>query len=248
MPRPAPRNLEVLGSTYVTPHMLRITLGGEELAGFPEDQESAYVKLIFPRAGESRPLMRTYTIRHQRDGEIDIDFAIHDNAGPASSWALAARPGDHIEVAGPGAKKMINPDADWFLLAGDMTALPAISVNLESLPQTARGHAVLEVVGESDIQELAHPEGVELHWVINSSPQTEESRILERIESLDWPEDGVSVWAACEFSEMKRLRKYFRQERGIPNSHRYVSSYWKRGFSEDQHKVAKREDAERDGQ
>ncbi|MDP5208212.1 siderophore-interacting protein [Microbulbifer sp. 2205BS26-8] len=244
MLRPAPRNLEVLGSTYITPHMLRITLGGEALAGFPKDLESAYVKLIFPNAGESRPLMRTYTIRHQRDGEIDIDFVIHDNTGPASSWALAAKPGGRIDMVGPGAKKLISQNADWFLLVGDMTALPAISVNLATLPQTARGHAVIEVVDESDIQDLPHPEGMELHWVVNPSSQTEESRILERVESLEWLEGRAAVWAACEFSEMQRLRKYFREEREIPSSLRYVSSYWKIGFSADQHKLAKQEDTE----
>ena len=68
MNKPAPRELEVIRSTYITPYMLRITLGGAGLAGFPVDQESAYIKLLFPQAGE-RPLMRTYTIRQQRDDE-----------------------------------------------------------------------------------------------------------------------------------------------------------------------------------
>lgn len=66
MSKPAPRTLETIRSHYLTPHMLRVTLGGAELAGFPEDQESAYIKLIFPQPEAARPLMRTYTISAQR--------------------------------------------------------------------------------------------------------------------------------------------------------------------------------------
>ncbi|MFC6631860.1 siderophore-interacting protein [Microbulbifer taiwanensis] len=245
MAKPKTRELKVLNSAYVTPHMLRITLGGEEMEGFPAQQESAYVKLVFPQPGEARPLMRTYTIRRQRAGEIDIDFAIHDHAGPASSWARGAQSGDCIQVGGPGARKLINPEADWFLLAGDMTALPAISVNLELLPESARGCAVIAVIDEADIQVLAHPPGIDIHWVVAARAESAEFAILEHIETLAWPDGQVSVWAACEFSEMQQLRSYFRQ-RELPSSHRYVSSYWKKGLSEEQHKVAKRDDAEAD--
>ena len=38
-------------------------------------------------------------------------------------------------VSGPGPKKLVDMNADWFLIAGDMSALPAISVNLEKLPR-----------------------------------------------------------------------------------------------------------------
>ena len=76
MAKPNPRVLEVIGTTYITPHMCRVTLGGDGLRDFPVDQESAYIKLMFPQEKESRPLMRTYTIRGQRDNEIDVDFFI----------------------------------------------------------------------------------------------------------------------------------------------------------------------------
>lgn len=84
MNRPAPRELTVIGKSQVTPHMLRITLGGDGFVGFPAKQESAYIKLLFPQPGDERPLMRTYTIRQQRVNEIDVDFVLHDTDGPAS--------------------------------------------------------------------------------------------------------------------------------------------------------------------
>jgi len=224
--------------------MLRITLGGEGMADFPEEQESAYVKLLFPQAGSERPLMRTYTVRHQRAGEIDIDFALHGHAGPASGWAQTAAVGDRILVGGPGAKKMIDADADWVLLAGDMTALPAISVNLEQLPASARGYAVIAVSDEADCQALVHPPGVELHWLVTDPFEHGASALLEHIRTLAPLPGRVSVWAACEFDAMRQLRQYFRREVPVPTAQRYISSYWKLGLSEEQHKQVKRVDEE----
>ena len=68
MPKPAPRPYTVLNRQLVTPHMLRLTFGGEGMAGFPADQESAYIKLVIPTEQESMPetpssVMRTYTVR-----------------------------------------------------------------------------------------------------------------------------------------------------------------------------------------
>ncbi|MCP3129241.1 siderophore-interacting protein [Shewanella sp. KJ2020] len=237
MNKPAPRELEVIRSTYITPHMLRITLGGAGLAGFPVDQESAYIKLLFPQAGE-RPLMRTYTIRQQRDDEIDVDFVLHDTDGPASSWAKTAQVGELIQIGGPGLKKLINFEADWFLLAGDMTALPAISVNLAKLPNNAVGYAVIEVLSEADIQPLAHPSNVQLHWVINP----EGKPLAERIAQLPKLEGQGAVWLACEFSSMRALRKLLKQTYDLPKSHFYTSSYWKIGCNEGEHKLVKQED------
>ncbi|MCC9623116.1 siderophore-interacting protein [Thalassospira sp. MA62] len=257
MNKPAPRDLTVIRKAAVTPNMLRVTLGGDGMASFPEDQESAYVKLIFPIEGDdkNRILRRTYTVRHDRmtdqGREIDIDFVMHgqnddahDHGGPASNWAVNCAPGDQITVGGPGPKKLVDPSADWFVIAGDMTALPAISVNLETLPDDARGYAVIEVSSEADIQPLKKPENITIEWVINPHPGENSTALLESVKSLPWPDQGrVSAWAACEFSAMKLLRDYFRTERGLGKDDLYISSYWKLGLNEDNHKVIKSEDA-----
>ncbi|WP_437882000.1 SIP domain-containing protein [Pseudomonas sp. LRF_L74] len=248
MSRPTPRTLQVLASQPVTPHMLRITLGGAQIDQFPADQESAYIKLIFPVADSDKNLMRTYTVRHHRADQFDVDFVLHEDAGPASQWAKDAKPGDQILIGGPGPKKLVDNSADWFLIVGDMTALPAISVNLEQLPADARGHALIEVIAESDIQPLRHPAGVELHWLINPHPGEDSELLVERVRGLDWPAGRPSVWAACEFNAMRALRKHFKEERQVERKDLYISSYWKLGSSEDQHKAAKREDAEAQGE
>lgn len=233
------RELTVIKKTMVTPNMLRITLGGEAMKTFPSEQESAYVKLIFEH--EKGRLMRTYTIRHQRQSEIDIDFMLHQEAGPASSWAKQTQPNDTILIGGPGPKKMIEQNADYHLLVGDMTALPAISVNLATLPEHAQGCAVIEVVSEEDKQVLPHPTGVEIKWIINPQPGMNNEKLLDAVKALDWLSPQCSVFAACEFNSMKALRTLFK-EKGIKKDKLYLSSYWKLGSNEDQHKIIKQQD------
>lgn len=243
MARPEPRKLDVTAKTRVTPNMLRLTLGGPGLDGFPPEQASAYVKLRIPDAQSGRDVVRTYTVRNHRDAEIDVDFALHEICGPATSWALNAQVGDSIMVGGPGPRKLVHADADWFLLAGDMTALPAISCNIEILPKTAKGMAVIEVTSEADIQTLDKPADFRIDWVINPHPGRASELLLERVRGFGWPSGTPSVWSACEFSSMRALRDYFRGERQLGSSNLYISSYWKSGSSEDIHKIAKREDA-----
>ena len=244
MAKPTPRLLDVIGSRYLTPNMCRVTLVGTGLTDFPVDQESAYIKLMFPQGEDAKPVVRTYTVSVQRDDEIDVDFALHEAAGPASTWARNTQAGDQVLVGGPGPKKLINNDADWFLLVGDMTALPAITVNLAQLPADARGYAVLEVTTEADQQSLKKPDNVEIHWVINAHPNADSSPLLDSVKSLTWLEGQPAAWAACEFHSMRALRQYFKMERDIPKTHLYVSSYWKVDSTEDQHKVVKSQDAQ----
>lgn len=244
--RPPPRTFTVLDKREITPNMLRVTLGGEGMADFPADQGSAYVKLRFAQARSDRPLLRTYTIRAQRRDSVDIDFVRHGDGGPASRWAEEVTPGETIDIGGPGPKKRVDPAADWFLLIGDMTALPAISANIEILPASAQGHIVIEAIDEADIQTLPVPAGVQIHWVINPQPGKTSDPLVDAVAALDWPAGTPSVWCACEFSSMRRLRVHLRDERGVTRDQLYISSYWQQGSNEERHKQTKRADSEAD--
>lgn len=249
--RPAPRILALLARRQVTPNMLRLTLGGPELADFPEGQDGGYVKLMLPVEGSEKPVVRTYTIRHQRTGELDVDFVLHamesGNLGPATAWAVAAEIGQTIAVGGPGPAKPLPEGVDHYLIAGDMTALPAISVNLEALPQDATGRAVIEIAHEDDRQDIAAPAGVEVIWLINPYPGQQSEMLVDGLRSAPWPQGRVYGWAAAEFSAMRALRRYLFEEQGLTRENLYISSYWKHGSVEDEHKQAKREDAESAG-
>ena len=186
--------------------------------------------------------MRTYTIRRfmAEDNAIEVDFVRHiteDNlCGFASRWAMNAHIGDTIEIRGPGSISNLNHNADWFVLAADMTALPALSVKVKQLPSDAKGYVVIQVVSEDDVQPLDVHAGIEVHWV------TEE--LSQAVRALPWLDGQASAWVACEFDSMRGLRQYLRNEKNIDRDYIYISSYWKQGVAEDGHKVIKQQDAQ----
>ena len=244
MAKSAPRKLEVVRSRLLTPHMLRLTLGGKELEGFPDDSNSAYIKLKMttpPADSDERPMIRTYTVRDfDADKlELDVDFVMHADQGPASDWAHSAQPGDKMVILGPGPKKLVDYSADWFLLAGDMSALPAISANIEGMPADAKGHVLLEIIAAEDRQELDFPADIEVQWIVNPHPDSENTLLLDAVRSISFLEGRPSIWVAGEFSSVLAIRSYLRKERGVDRKDIYVSSYWQMGKSEDEHRVAK---------
>lgn len=239
------RDLSVVRKAWVTPRLLRVTLSGDGLSDFPEGRESANCKLIINSEDGSR-CVRTYTIRHYRatERELDIDFFIHADHGPASAWALNANPGDAIELKGPGSPKLVNRDCDWVLLAGDMSALPAISANLEQLQSDTRGIVVLEVIDETDRHSLNIPPDMDVKWVFNPNPAVASHLLVDTVKQLQLPAGRGSVWLAGESGAIRALRRYFKEEVGIERSNFYASGYWQIGLSEDAHQLVKRQAAD----
>lgn len=179
---------EVLRTEQVTPHIIRVVLGGSGFDTFtPNDFTDAYVKILFVRDGidvaslpqpltldsfnelpvEKRPTVRTYTVRSVDTDrrELAIDFVVHGERGVAGPWALAATPGQPAYLMGPSGAYAPDPAADWHLLAGDEAALPAISVALEALPDDAIGKVFIEVAGPEDEIPLKAPPGVGVNWI-----------------------------------------------------------------------------------
>jgi NADPH-dependent ferric siderophore reductase len=179
---------EVLRTEQVTPHIIRVVLGGSGFDTFtPNDFTDAYVKNVFVRDGidvaslpqpltldsfnelpvEKRPTVRTYTVRSVDTDrrELAIDFVVHGERGVAGPWALAATPGQPAYLMGPSGAYAPDPAADWHLLAGDEAALPAISVALEALPDNAVGKVFIEVAGPEDEIPLKAPPGVGVNWI-----------------------------------------------------------------------------------
>ncbi|MET3919587.1 NADPH-dependent ferric siderophore reductase [Arthrobacter sp. UYEF20] len=134
----------------------------------------------------TRGSMRTYTVRQERlDAvypEIDVDFVLHfddsGHGGPAANWALTAKPGDALTLIGPNNRAAHCVTAETYsgiewrpglaqrvLLAGDETAVPAISAILESLPSYMSGHAILEVPEAGDFQDLSTAADVKITWL-----------------------------------------------------------------------------------
>ena len=241
--RPPPRVLEVLRKRQITPHMLRVTLGGKGLTGFPESSNGGYIKLRLaePNEENEKPLVRTYTVRHYNveQRELDVDFVIHESEGPAASWAQSCVPGDTIKVGGPGPKKVLDESADWYLIVGDMSALPAISANIERMAADVKGYLLIEIIHEQDKQQLDIPQGVQVEWIVNADPESPNSILLDRVKALPWLAGRPHVWVAGEFSQSLGIRSLMKSERGITREQMYASSYWQIGQTEDGHKISK---------
>jgi len=252
--RPMPRILTVKKAWRLTPNMIRVTFAGPELSGFPHGREGSNCKLMLPEPDESRarfetrlldgprPVRRTYTVRHYRPTtqELDIDFVAHGDTGPASRWAIRARPGDFLGFAGPSAPKVRNFDADWYLFAADPSAIPMAASVLESLPADAQGVALFEVTSAEDQQDIAAPEGMEMHWIVQPDPHVASHAQDAFIRGLDWPEGRVQVCIAGETGVVRALRTFVLGEKNVPRGDTYVSGYWKIGLIEDDHQKMKR--------
>ena len=161
----------------VSPHLLRVTLAGDDLAGFAIDQPAASVRLLLPRPGETaltmptwngneflhadgeRPTIRTYTPRRfdPETLELDLDVVLHDG-GAVPAWALAASAGAPVAISGPGRGYDIDGSATTFLLAGDESAIPAISQLLEHLSPNVEVTVHLEITHPDARHDLpSHP-------------------------------------------------------------------------------------------
>lgn len=264
--RPARRtprlnHARVIRSERVTPHMIRVVLGGDGLAGLPVgDYTDHYVKLLFAPAGvtypepldieavrrdlprEQWPTTRTYTVRAWDAAalEMTIDFVHHGDEGLAGPWAAAVQPGDGIHFMGPGGAYAPDADADWHLLAGDESALPAVAAAVEQLPPGARAKVFVEVEGPEEEQKLVTAGDAEIVWLHRGTRPVGES-LVEAVTALDFPPGDVQVFVHGEAGFVKDLRRHLRLDRAIPRERLSISGYWRRGADEDGWQSSKRE-------
>ena len=118
----------VLRREQLSSHFVRLALGGPGLAGFTSTGvPDEWVALAVP--GQFQ--IRYYTVRSFRDGELTLDVVVHDH-GLVTEWAAGDCVGDTVTVSEPKASFAMPPGAQWLLLVGDLTALPAMARIIES--------------------------------------------------------------------------------------------------------------------
>jgi len=190
----------------------------------------------------TRPKMRTYTARSydSNNQTLDIDFAIHQPAGAATSWALNVKVGDNIELKGPGTLKIDTSVGDWYLFAADMSALPAAISVIETLPPSAKGYAFLEISDELDKQEFSAPTGIEIKWLVHPNPKEKSSQQLNAIKAIKMLEGTPNIFVAGELSTIREIKQFINEQERFKDAFTYISSYWKIGLKEEEHKQAKR--------
>ncbi|MFI1212821.1 SIP domain-containing protein [Streptomyces sp. NPDC020802] len=256
---PTLREVEVVRTADITPGMRRVTLGGEQLRafttadgfvrrafespGFDDDlvlyfpypgQQGPVLpvqgatKLIVPK--DPRPLSRAYTVRRwdPETGELDVDFVRH-GVGAGTTWACRTRPGDRIHLSGPSTSKAFPTGADWLLVAGDDTALPAIGRLLDELPPDARAQVFIEIAEDAHRQKLREPPGVDVTWLVRSEATAGTVSLLtEAVRSAKWWSGQAFVWLAGEHKAVRDIRRHLVEDRGVPKEDIDFAGYWRR--------------------
>ncbi|WP_442588981.1 siderophore-interacting protein [Pedobacter sp. AW31-3R] len=224
---------KVKRKVFLTPHYIRVILEGSDLQLFSQVTVGVNNKVFIPVDGaEKETVRRTYTLRalDMKAGEMTVDFVAHGEEGPASAWAIHAKPGDTIEIAMKDKSNPLYPEADWYLLAGDHTALPVISVILETLPAAVTGIAIIHVSGLEDMLEIETKSKVQIKWIFDNQHK---DSLLEAVANVIIPREvSKYVFAAAESGVIKSMRTYF-TETGITREELSAQAYWKLGVAED---------------
>ena len=242
--------LRVLRTERLTPHMIRIVAGGEGIADFaPNAFTDAYVKVLFKVPGvtypepldmqavraelprEHWPRMRSYTVRafDAQAGELVLDFVHHGDEGLAGPWAAAAKPGDELLLSGPGGAYAPGDEADWHLLVGDESALPAIAASLEALPAGVPAHAVLLVEDPSEEQPLVTKADAQITWLHRSAGED----VATAVRALPWRNGVVQAFVHGEAGFVRDLRRHLLDERGVRRELLSISGYWRLGKTDE---------------
>ncbi|UUS30234.1 MULTISPECIES: siderophore-interacting protein [Streptomyces] len=258
---PKAHQAQVVRTEWIAPHMVRIVLGGEGLASFATGGfTDHYIKILLAPEGvtypepfdlerireelprDQWPAQRTYTVRTWDAGlrELTVDFVVHGDEGLAGPWAARARVGETVRFLGPGGAYAPDPEADWHLLAGDESALPAITAALERLPDGAVAHAFVEVEEPDDELKITAPAGVEVRWLPRRGRPVGEP-LVEAVRGLAFPEGTVHAFVHGEAGAVKELRRHLRTERGIPLDRLSISGYWRLGKTDEAWRAVKRE-------
>ncbi|WP_313061149.1 siderophore-interacting protein [Agrobacterium cavarae] len=248
------RFLHVVSINDISPTFRRIVFHGENLERYDRDDQ-LHCRLIFQPRGIGNPVWprldhrghvvwppegavptRVYTIRgiDVSKGQIIIDFALHENPGPATRWALAAQIGDLVGILGPAANGP--KPAKFYVLAGDETALPGIARILETLDDDATGIAFIEIATAEDKLPLQKPKGMTMRWLHRQDAAPATTTLLpDAVRSVAWPEnrDEAFFWGGCEHKTFAKIYRHLRREVSLPKERMIFYSHWNKSLSEE---------------
>lgn len=229
--------------------MVRITVEGEGLADFSIGEfTDHYVKLQFPPPGaeydvpfdpaeiraslprEQWHRQRTFTVRafDLETSRLTIDFLVHHGAGGvAGPWAGAAKPGDPLQLIGPGGGYAPDPDADWHLLAGDEVVIPAVAVSLPRIPAGAPVFVLLEVEDDRDRLDLPDPGDLRITWLHRQGRERSPEFLSDAVAALELPAGRGQAFVHGEADMVRTVRRHLLAERGLDPADLSATGYWK---------------------
>ncbi len=199
----------------LTDHLVRLQLDGLdgfESSGVPDE----WVGLVVPGQFQSR----YYTVRSHQRGRLTLDVVVHD-VGLVTEWTMRDCVGDVVTITEPKSSFAPPPGAQWLLLVGDLTAMPAIARIAETRPDLTT-YVLAEV--PDDLAGYL-PDHARVTWL--TPPSSGQSALAAVVEGLDWPEGEGYFWMAGESAQMRAIRKHLMRDLGLPTSHYDVMGYWR---------------------
>ena len=252
---------QVISTQRLTPSLVRVVLGGDGLRDFAMPATTdAYVNLAFPpadapyaapfdpaevrqtHAREHWPARRRYTVRSWDDSarELTLDFVVHGSVGVAGAWASSARPGDLLVLEGPSGGYRPGPEADWHLMVGDESALPAIAVSLEAVPAGVPAVVRLLCDGPDHELELSCPGRLDVKW-LHRTGQDDGALLVSALRDLTFPSGSVHAFVHGEADEIRGIRRHLLSERGLTRQVMSCSPYWRRHMTDEDWRQVKRD-------
>ncbi len=207
---------QVLRRERLSPHLVRLVLGGPGLAAFASTGiPDEWVGLVVPEQFQSR----YYTVRSWSDGELVLDVVVHE-VGLVTEWAQLDVVGQTVRVTDPKGSFAMPADAAWLMLVGDLTAMPAMARIAETVGVPTRIWAEVP----DDLPGYL-PGSADVTWL--APPGDGQSRLAQVVEGIDWPAGAGYFWMAGESAQMRAIRKHLMRERRMPCSAYDVMGYWR---------------------
>lgn len=225
---------EVEHTEWLTPLLVRVVLGGDGLAGFAmPDATDTYVNVAFA----PDDVRRRYTVRSWDPGagRLTIDVVVHGDEGVGGPWAANAVPGDVLRFDGPSGGYRPDPTADWHLLVGDESALPAIAASLEACPEGVPVIVRLLCDGPEHEIDLASPGGLDLRWLHRPASLPDE------VASLALPEGRGHAFVHGEAEEIRAIRRHLLTDGGLTRPDMSCSPYWRRTMTDEAWRSVKKD-------
>ncbi|MFJ4224151.1 siderophore-interacting protein [Microbacterium sp. NPDC089695] len=231
------RTVSLTAREWLAPDYVRVRLTGDDLRGFDSPGADDHMRLFFPtgpvssidelRAAPSRE----YTPLAWGDDWLDVEFAVHGDAGVAAPWAATAPFGSSIGVGGPRGSAVISGTPGAWFLVGDETAIPAIRRFAAAIPLETPARIVVETVSAGREVEIDAP--VEVEWLHRGDAASGSSLVafLERLTAEDAVGSDPFVFIAAEQTVVRPGRALL-DRWGVDPANAVVKGYWKRGAAE----------------
>jgi NADPH-dependent ferric siderophore reductase len=245
--RPAPpfRRATVVAVEPLAVRLIRVTMEGEELVGFPMPEPAGSVRLLLPEPGYAelptwagnnfvyadgrRPTLRTLTPvgTDPARGRLALEVVRHEG-GQAATWAATARAGDAAAISGPARGYVPPADAEGFLFGGDETAIPALVQLAAAVPEGVPAEVLVEIPDPAARRDLTDRHEITVRWIDGGAVPG--AALADAFEARR-VDPGTHVWAGGEAAAMQRIRRHLYETLGIDRARATARGYWKHGRS-----------------